>query len=352
MSTENTPKSDLESLTDKIRSFDVEEDNTEIISEEQTNDPTTEVVAETEAEVLPVAEEKAIINEYSPDLTYRVHDELLSFDEKVKEYIKSKEDEEFFRDLYTKAGGIDVIKPKLEKYREEAHSYKSSVEELTEKVRNSDKSWDYYNNLLASGSKGDSESINTLLDLMKIDDQILGRVLADRLEMTPAQKSLVSSRSEAAHRNYELEQKNASMEQRMAEFERQQAEAAISSTINSEKYLDIINFVDEKLGKDTFLNEVKTLGIDLEVNQGKEVTVEQVADLIANKYRGFMPQANNPVSAHPVGQPEVRKKQVIKSTETIPNVGSGSAPVSVGTEIKSVDDLRKAYKDHINGKDI
>lgn len=299
--------------------------------------------------------EEAPKDEYVADLTYKVHDEEHKFDEKVNGFIKSKEDEDFFRDLYTRAAGIDVLKPKLEKYREEAQTATEENRGLKSENIQHKQNWNFYNDLVDRGRTGDESALNALLDTFDIPDKVLGEALAKRLEMSPEQHAHRRALAAQAQQKDQIDSRATDLDAREASIEAKEALAEVDATLSNEEFKEVINFVDSKRGVGSFREEVLALGIDLEVRQGKEVTAQEVASQIAEKYRSFMPKAEETSkteeSQTSEKTAEIPKKRVeAKQTNSIPNMGSGNSDISAGPILNSLEDLEKFASDYRLGK--
>lgn len=364
MGTENTELS----LEDKIMNIDKEFEAQETTPsesnspEEKTSEETTpeEPKIETlESDSSPEEgkTEEAPKEEYVPNLTYRVHDKEHTFNEQVASYIKSKEDEDFFRELVTKAEGIEVIKPKLEKYREEATSYRDKISEYEGQIKERDSRWEYFNNLVNQGTKGDSESLHNLLDALNIPDHVIGEVVAQRLEMSPTERKARTDIAAAQYQQSQVESQKDKFQSSLNELERIKAEFEFEKSLTAASDLSpVINFIDSSLGEGTFKKEVINIGIELEEaaekNKQPAPTHRQVFEIVANKYKQFMPAQ---ASAAPTGvsQPtatEIQKRTVVKGQGALPNLGTGSVESPSGKSFLSIADLEKERDAHFGRK--
>lgn len=341
-----------ESQTETTEEVVVEEDKLEANSEE-------EVVEEPIIE--PVAEEPTPeLTAYQPNLTYKVHDKEFTFDDKISGYIKSEEDESYFRDLFTKAAGVDVIKPKLEREREERATLQESYNSVEAKNSELASNWDYFQNLVETSGKGDSKSVNSLLDALNIPDHVMGQVLANRLEMTPEQRQTRTEVANTQYQNHVVQGQNEALKRQQEELEYKQADFELTQVLSSQGNADVASRIDEALGAGAFRNEVTELGIKLENeainNKTAMPTYEQVIGLVSDKYSRLMgnapsaPIANEAVSSpEPVAAQKVTKRIVTNNNNTLPNLGSGNGESPVGRAINSVEDIEAEYAAHMKG---
>lgn len=358
MSTENTPKS----LEEKIAELDAKFEQAEPVEEKEVvEEKVEEVVEEEKIEEEQKPEEKKE-EVYVPNLAYKVYDEEKQFDGKVAQLIKSKEDEEFFRDLYTRAEGLPVVKQKLDKYREEAQSYKSKLEEYSAKNNAHEKAWEYYNNMIHSSQGGKLESVNQLLDTLGVSDKILGEVVLQRLNMSPEQKKAIDSERQAKQYESQLKAKEESFSSKEAELMREVAEIRLGNALTAEKdIVEIATVVDSKLGKDAFLNEVKQVGIALDNAAAREArnggnpsypSYRQVFDIVANKYKAFLGETSSAqvIPAQNTPAPVIQKKVVVRNNNTLPNLGAGNSETPSNRAIKSLKDLEKERDEHFGNR--
>jgi hypothetical protein len=69
------------------------------------------------------------VDEYTPNLTYKVHGTEKEFDDQFRDLVKDRETEQRLRELYEKSEGLDIYKSKVSKYEEESKSYREKLEE-------------------------------------------------------------------------------------------------------------------------------------------------------------------------------------------------------------------------------
>lgn len=80
----------------------------------------------------PPAEESA---EYKPNTTYRVYDQERQFPDWAKPLVKSKEAEDSFRDLLSKADGLDEMKPRHQQTVQERDQLKSELTYVKDDIK-------------------------------------------------------------------------------------------------------------------------------------------------------------------------------------------------------------------------
>ena len=86
--------------------------------------------------------------EYTPDYGYNILDERHEMPERVRPYIKSKEDEQYYRDLFERAHGLDHVKSERQRLREEK-------EQVSEKLNQYEPAVQYLQRLEQFKQNGD-----------------------------------------------------------------------------------------------------------------------------------------------------------------------------------------------------
>lgn len=243
--------------------------------------------------------------EYVPSYEYSVKDKTLEFDSRLRDSIKSKEDEDYIRDLYTRADGLESYKTKAADFESQAQSLVGGYQTLQ----------DYRD-------KGDMRGLQKALGLT--DDAILdfASTLLDEDELPEDQKQMLTD-------NRKLSDELADLRSRISSFE----STAANDRVSSEK-AELVNMIET--GHTDLNQAMSAVGLDMMdevIRQGtyefqttkKEPSLQSVVDRVAARF-AHMNKATMPITT---------EKQVV-----LPSVRGGNvAPVSEG--IQSLDELRK-----------
>lgn len=251
---------------------------------------------------------------YTPSYSYKVLDEERSFDPRFKDVIKSKEDEEYLRDLYTRADGLDAYKTKYGGVSSDFNLYKSSMKPVIDGFQKLKSYRD---------EKNYSELFN---DLGLEEDEILQHALAiaKERELPEHQRSVIQQNREYQR---ELQEKASKLEY----YERSQQDQLINGQIEELKGLTFSDDVADirnalaKNGQD-LATIVYNHGIGMYQTTGKEPTVKQAFDSVVNQYRAFLPKE--------IKQTEVAIQPTLPKVK--PNGGINQA-----TKALTLDDLKK-----------
>lgn len=279
-------------------------------------------------------ENKEEEGEYVPSYTYKVKDSELEFDDRVKSIIKTKDDEAFVRDLYTKAGGLDAYK---EKYAKVEGMVAELDKELNETATAKEQLQSFIEGLVELRDGG---NIRKLLETIGVDEEALLQEalgVAKERELPANEKAAL-----AAKRKYERELEELENSKRQAK----QSEVTASERANQElinrqvqEFEELANGVHkdfasklESNGIDLF-EEVTLAGRKMFATTNKVPTMADAIGAVQNKFKFLM--ATNTEQKKEV-------KKVVQKKEAIPPVKSGgSSPVA--TQVSSLEDLQKAF---------
>ena len=282
------------------------------MSEEVT--PVEEVV-ESHKESAPIVNESVEANadevvEYTPNYNYKFKDEERAFDERFHTVIRSKEDEEYLRELYTKADGLDTYKGKYTDLESQTNALLTGYQNLEEIQK--------------------AEDMAKLQEVFKFsDDVILKRAeeilsfqdLPDKeRESIATQKRLESELNELRHK-FETNQSS-------AQNHAIEEDMRVMNTMIKDKYSDVAKAMQAN-GKDMAWM-VGQIGSSYFKKTGVEPTVESVVDEVASMYQYLL---NNNTQAAPAAAGNQQQA-------TIPSL-QGNTVNPVRAPIRSIDDLRK-----------
>jgi len=321
------------------------------LPEESDAQPEAKLEEEPKAEVEPqpeVQEEPA----YEPNFQYKFQDEFHEFDDRVKAAIKSKEDEDYYRDLITRAKGMEIQKQRVSEYETKVKEWEGKYNDLNSRSENNDQTIQYVSNLMEGISRGDSQSFETLLGLCNVNNDTLlrlGETLARHIENPQAFMQQQQQRQQQMAQ-VQQQQHTQSVDAQAQELAQQRTEFYLDRALSDPNVADIVNYVDSVAGQGSFKEEVKALGAKM-VAENPRLTFDDlpmIVDNIAQKYSKFRPAAQ-PQAPQAPAQPEpVIKQQIVKNntTTTLPNVAStgGQAKSNVYKPGSGLDGLNERYK--------
>jgi hypothetical protein len=265
----------------------------------------TEDENQSEETVTETPSEESVDTEYTPNLSYSVRDEEFQFDERFKDVVKSKDDEEYIRDLYTRSAGLDTYKNKYGELESQTNSLIQGFNTL----------------------KGfrDSKDMRSLMKALNVDEE----TLLDYTEELLKEHELPEEQRQLIERNRQLEERVNGFESKLSGFQEQEVNRRVDDDLNELRSLvsnDIYNPVAnamQSVGLD-MAQEVLSAGHMEFSRTGKEPTVASVVKAVADKFNYL---TKNQTSNKPV----------------LPTVNStGSSHVA--SKVKSIDDIRAALK--------
>ena len=261
---------------------------------------------------------------YTPNYKYKVKDEEFDFDERVHSAIKSQDDEDYFRDIYTKAGGIDSYKQKVDGYETKITELTGGVDELSQG----------FHRIKELRDKGNmSELIHTLG--IKEDDVVnYALELAKKNQLPQEERERIDQNTGYQRENKELKTRLDSLENRY------NTEATNNATQND--FQELQSLVG---GEGDLANAMKSKGMDLQAEvintgmsefgrRGQDISVSDALNLVKQKY-GWL------VKVEPQVIPNIDQK------ESLPIIKGGNS-VPISSEITSIDQLQQLYDSKFN----
>jgi len=293
--------------------------------------PAESLEALAEEVVEPKADEmdEGEVASYAPDFTYKVKDEVFEFDEAVREAIKSKEVEDKFRDLYTRAAGLDDYKSK---YSDIESKYNEQTPQLERLIGG-------YKTLMSYRDDGD---MDRLMSTLGVGEEALIEYVGKLLE----REELPEEQKVALKQNREMEDKISYLESQMQGYQSNEAarqveqeQQELQTLLGSEQYASGVQL----------LNEVGLNFQDEVVQAGKLIVAQEqrypsVAEAVAKAYEARSPliqrlTAQQTTQTQTEPEAPVVTEKVVERQPTLPQVkGANSNKVD---EVISFDKLRE-----------
>jgi hypothetical protein len=261
---------------------------------------------------------------YTPNLKFKVMDKEHSIDEFLKGAIKDAETEKKVKELYEKAYGLDIVKPRFQETRQELSQWKKGAQELKTHYE-----------------RGDFDSFFQTLGVP--EEKILQWVY-DKLnynELPPEQRQMIEREKSAQQRAWEAEQRAQEMQQ---QYEGQVSNAKVYALETALKLPDVTKFAqtfEAAYGEGTFRDAIiDEADFALMKSNGKvDLTPEQAIQRTMQKYRHLGGAASPAAPAAQPGQPGVVPAQSAQPG-VIPNV-SGRSASPTKPKARNIEDLKK-----------
>jgi hypothetical protein len=268
---------------------------------------------------------------WAPNFKVKSYDKEYEIDEMFRPLIKDQETEKKVRSIFEKAYGLDEMKPKYQKAREELEGVRPTLKEF-DTLKSS------LANISEMYNKGDLENF---FKTIGVPDQVLFSYVQKRLEyndLTPEKRAeydrMVSSRNE----NYSLQSQYQSMEQQVQAMQTQIRGQEMRSVLSQPDVNEVAKQYDSAVGPGAFAQEVMNQGLFVWKTQGKDISAEEAVNLVMQRVK---PLLGNVVSQQ--AAPTQQAAPVVPKPAVIPNI-SGTSTSPVKQKPKSLDDLRKLAK--------
>jgi hypothetical protein len=280
-------------------------------------------------EATPVAEVPA----FTPNFKVKAYDKEFEIPEEFRALIKDGESEKKVREIFEKAYGLDGMKERYQKTKEDF----GKTQEVLTQYAEQDKTIEFLSKCV------EKKDFDTYFETLGIPEKDLQEWMLRKLQvgsLPPEQQALYNERREQQKRLYELEAKNSqyeserSLAQQNAEAqEAAKVEQDLNQTLAKPEVLAIAKQIDSRLGEGAFRNEVIKRGIAAYAVDKKVISAEEAVQQVL----GLLgPGAAN--------QSKMASVQAAKDKPVLPIVeGKPVSPTS--KKPTSVSDLRKAYSE-------
>lgn len=254
------------------------------------------------------ADATAQSQEYTPSYKYKVLDEEKEFDTRLHGIIKSKDDEEFLRDLYTRADGLENYKQKLSMRDTEFDTYRNQMAPVVEGFKK----------LKAARDSGKLQDL--FYDLGLDEDTVLQYALS-----IASERELPEQQRVAVQQNRDYERKVSELESRLSSYEESIQQERIAAQVNDLSALvsnDSVKDIREALqssGNDLRDTVIK-YGVGIYQTTGKEPTVQEAFNAVVNQYRALMPRVDKQQTTQIVQQktlPRVKGEGGMKQAQKV-----------------------------------
>lgn len=280
-----------------------------------------------------VATEAGQAPQYQPNFKFKVLDQEKEFDEFVRGVIKDSDTEKKVRELYEKAYGLDVVKPKLHKTREELEAVrgewtpiKESIEVLKTHVKNKD--------------------FDAFFKDLNIPEHMIMQWAVQKAQyndLSPQDKQRYDSEIELRRRNSELERELSSTSSKASEASVNLKRMELDYSLQNPEVNQIMRDYDAQKGQvGAFRDEVIRYGIAMEASSGKDVSAKEAVEALL----GLMGRVPGRSSGQMSPQPQSPETIQVPTKPVIPNLKSRSG-VPVKKSPQSFDELRAQNMERI-----
>lgn len=265
------------------------------------------------------------VPQYTPNYKFKVHDEEKEFDEFIRSSIKDQETEKKARELYEKAYGLDVQKPKYEELKKKYPELENNYKQLDTAV----------SEVLDLGEK----DLGLFFERLKIPEERVAQWMLERIrkmELPPEQKAMYDNFEETKRRNLVLEKQF----QELNGLTQSQAVQARTMELESGLQRPEVNsfsqaFDAARKTPGAFKQEVQECGLfEWKVNS-KDISAADAIQRVMSRYQGMITPTAMGVAPDPT---------VEKPLPVIPRT-QGKSVSSVGKQVRSIQDLKKRFEE-------
>lgn len=269
---------------------------------------------------------------YKPNYKYSVKDQEYEMDEWLRPLVKDAETEKKFRDLYTKAHGINDIKEQREQLRNDFDQYKTQVEKTYSPVVQNYQRMSHL--LKESRDTGDYGQFFQALNVPVKEILQWSANTVAQLEQNPNYLQQIKQGWDQTQTQYTLEQRMQQYEQQNRQLQNEIQTRDLEYSLSTPEIQSFAQSFDARVGKPgAFREEVIKRGAIIEQTQQRTLSASEIAKEIMNIYG---PQAQ------PAGSTSTQT-QTVQSSEgkpVIPRV-NGRGGSYVKSAPQSIADLRK-----------
>jgi hypothetical protein len=324
---QQTPEKTLEQKLEELKN-QVEPSETEPAQPVEPSAQPTEQVEKPAQDVYTEGEKaESKPTDYQPNYKFKVYDEEKEFDEWVRPYV-TKDTEDKVRDLYTKAYGLDGVKSKLEKTREELANNEVRYGQLN-------------TGLLEVQKMIESGDLENFFKVINVKDDAIYEYVRNRLayeQADPEARQRHDQEAEMRRQNMLLQRQNELLNQQVVGGTYDYHARELEQTVSQPQVAEFAKRFDEKFGNGSFIDEVTQVGLYNYRKNGVDLTVPQAVDTVLKKYTAFEPQQQ--VAQMPQGN-GIPQKIITKTItkNTIPNTGGDSNVSPTQKEITSLAEI-------------
>lgn len=266
---------------------------------------------------------------WEPNYSYKVKDTELEFDEWARPLVQNKELEEKFRDVFSKAHGLEEVKTSRDSLKEELAAIKPDYERITSTIQS----------LNTMVEKNDYRSF---FEALQVPKEAILRYAVDELkyqEMPAEERAMIDHQRSENERLRRLEEQNNYLTEEYKGVVQNQMQNELQSQLSRPEIAQMVNDYDTRMGQPgAFQREIINRGALHEQLHKETLSATQLVNDFVRMLGGVQqPQAQQ--TSHPgSGQtPVIRPKE----KAVLPNVLGASGTSPSKKQPKSIEDLRE-----------
>lgn len=273
----------------------------------------------------------APIQPYTPSYKYKVYDQEKEFNKIFHPLIKDHETEKLVRELYEKADGLDTVKPRFQKVREEYQTLKAehtgmqeAIQELGQYIRQGD--------------------LDTFFEKIELNPTKVFKWVLDKInyqQLPPEQRAALDSQKEASRQAQMYQAQNQTLQQNYEQALAQARQLELDTALFQPEVRSLADAFDARLGKPgAFKEQVVNAGKLAYYSTGKDISVAEALEQVKAMAGNLVGQTGTQAPQVQMTGTPTQTPQAPKSPPVIPNVsGKGNSPAK--KVIKSIAELRE-----------
>jgi len=269
-------------------------------------------------------------SQYTPNYKFKVMDDELEFDEKIRAAVTSKETEEHLRDLYTKSHGVPKLKETIEKKTKDYEDISSRYAAIEAEHYQLREGIDRLGDL----SRKDFSLFQKSMSIS--DDAILDRA-AEILEFQkedPEEQRRLERNQQDKLQGYQARNEAENLRKQNDEFRQFKLRYELDQAVGSPEVSEFAKQFDQKMGSDAFKRKVASYGANYWNQTRQYIPPLEACKAVAEEYRVFFAD-NSPAPQN--GNTTLSRE----APKPIPNLGTGTSVSPTKRKFKSIDDIRK-----------
>lgn len=268
---------------------------------------------------------------YTPNYKYKVMDKEHEIPEFLRGAITDTEKEKQIKELYEKAMGLDVVKPKYQ-------TVKQQYDRVIQEKQNQDKS------IEVLGSFVQKNDLDSFFKALKIPEEQVFEFVQQRLqyrELAPEQRRQIDMQRSEQQRMEHLEMQHQQLQERYFNDTVQARTYQLDTALEKPEVREIAEAFDARVGTSgAFKTEVIKRGQLAHYTTGADIPVAQAVTEVLSMYRPLMGSA---ASGQQMGASAMGAKNAPPAPPVIPNItGRQTSPAK--RVPKSLDELRALAK--------
>lgn len=228
-----------------------------------------------------VSEEKgaAAAEDYTPNLTYKHLREEKQMPEELASVIKTKEQEEYYRDLFHKAEGFDFVQEKREKAESQLQQYDQTFTEFMKSAQVGDfeKAWTQVAGL-------PKPSLQEVMQGFGFKERDLVQMAYEIANRSPEQAQAQKMQAEQDRKMREMQMQMQGMEQTYQQTLENQIHNEFDQMTQDQEFSPVIQAFEEKHGAGSFFQEVANRGAQISQQTGRILSPKTIAKDIIDRY--------------------------------------------------------------------